>query len=211
MGIQDSGPFGGFRKKTGPIIGRRVNGMNVITALHHPSNKPSTSAQLDLQERFTLLTVFLNKIKPEVKPGFEKYARGRSALNAAFKYNYPHAFVESGGVLSLNYPSLVYSRGHVSIVTVLSLSLNSGVLALSWAVQQESMYCRNTDLARVLVYDEESEGALCFPEVANRGQLGCSVPVPGSFTGKLHCYLSFVSADGKLVGDSRYLGEVMGS
>ncbi|TKC06160.1 hypothetical protein [Pedobacter frigoris] len=63
MGIQKSEPFGGFYKKTGPIIGRRGRGMNIITGLHYKSNKPSTSGQLEVQDRFTLLNRFLAEIK----------------------------------------------------------------------------------------------------------------------------------------------------
>lgn len=210
MGIQKSGPFGGFYKKTGPIIGRRAKGMNIITALHHPSNKSSTVAQLSVQGRFTMLNTFLRKLKVVLMKGFGQYAKGRSAMNAAFSYNYPHAFVEVAGLLELNYPLMVYSRGHVSPVSLLSMSLNSGVLELSWATEQESMYCRNTDLATVLVYNVDKEMCFMSEVEIRRGQLGCSVDLPASFTGKLHCYLSFSSADGRLTGDSRYLGELWG-
>ena len=33
MGIQDKGAFGGFRNKTGALVGHIVNGQNVITSL----------------------------------------------------------------------------------------------------------------------------------------------------------------------------------
>ncbi|TKC06159.1 hypothetical protein FA047_12600 [Pedobacter frigoris] len=100
----------------------------------------------------------------------------------------------------------MYSRGHVSPPSSVVMQVNGNDLELSWAAQQESMYCRNTDLATVLVYNADKGKATGSVFETSWGELGCVIAIPAGFLGDdLHCYMSFSSADGKLVGDSRYL------
>ncbi|MEJ2884767.1 DUF6266 family protein [Pedobacter sp. GR22-6] len=207
MGIQKSGPFGGFYKKTGPIIGRRSRNQNVITALHHPSNKPSSEDQLVVQDRFTLLTEFLNELKLLINLGFKAYAKGRSALNAAFSYNYPHAFLSTESGLAINYPKMVYSRGKINWVSITQLSRNGQELNLTWSPDVQSDYCQFSDLGTLLVYNADIGKGMAYPNAMKRKDLGYVAVLPKGFeSATLHCYLDFCSADGKLRGNSKYLG-----
>ena len=207
MGIQKSGPFGSFYKKTGPIIGRRSKHQNVITALHHPSNKPSSENQVVVQDRFTLLTEFLNKLKLLINLGFKAYSKERSALNAAFSYNYPHAFLSTESGLMINYPKMVYSRGKILGVSVTQLSRAGHELSLTWSPDLQSDYCQFSDLGTLMVYNANSGKALAYLHAMKRRDLGYIATLPKDFeTAELHCYLDFSSADGKMRGNSRYVG-----
>lgn len=212
MGILNSGIFGGFRKKTGPVVGRRSKGKNVITSLHHISTKPATAKQLEVQDRFSLLNSFLGSISPLIRTGFKTYAKKNSAVNAAFKFNYKHAFVLQGDNWALNFPALVYSRGHVSgpqgaKVLLLNEPGTGYVLDFSWELQPQSEYCRFTDKVSVLAYSPSVQQSFFRISLAERSDQGCQLTLPADFDGQeLHYYMNFSSDDGKQPGNSHYLG-----
>jgi hypothetical protein len=210
MGILISGILGPFRKKTGPLIGRRCKGKNVITALHHTSNKPLTEAQLDVQLRFGLLSNFLNKIDQLVNPGFKAYAKGKSPVNAAFTYNYAHAFVTAGDTYLINYPKIVYSRGYRARPEAAQVIAAAGHLQFSWNLPGQSAYCQYTDLASFLVCNPAKQGFIQVPLAAERYATAYQLEIPADYTGDtLHCYMNFSSANGKQAGNSLYIGPVV--
>lgn len=209
MGILDSGISGGFRKKIGPNIGRRHMGQDLVLPLYHPTTKKPTQAQLSECARFGLLNSFLRDIAGLVEPGFKKQPKKkRSPKNAAFSYNYGHAFLPDGEGWALNYPALLYSRGEICTPDGLTISRNGDLVSFNWPPQPQSSYCQFSDLASFLAYCPEKRLVLAERNASRRDALVYELELPEGFSGVLHCYMSFASADGKLVGDSVYAGQV---
>ncbi len=219
MGILRLGIFGGFRKKTGPIVGRRVNGQDIITGHHHTSTKKPTKKQVEINDKFRLLTTFLNPIAPLVNMGFKYIVRGKRPLNAAYTYNYDHAFVQEDDHFLINYPKMVYSRGSVEtpygvqavLESFLQESSGSEVrnIRFSWSPQGQSAYCQYTDLATFLVYNPVKMEAVTVINAIDRYALSYAVELPPDFEGDMvHCYMNFASANGKVMGDSVYAGAI---
>jgi len=214
MGILRTGIFGGFRKKTGPIIGRRVNGQDIITGHHHKSTKGPTKKQIEINDKFRLLTTFLNPIAALVNMGFKYVARGKRPLNVAYAYNYDHAFVEEDGHYFINYPKMVYSRGSVEtpfgVQAVLEPSSSARSIKFSWSPQGQSAYCQYTDLGSFLVYNPTKMKAVTALNVIDRYALEYVVLLPPDFeVDTVHCYMNFASANGKIMGDSVYVGVIV--
>lgn len=210
MGILQSGPLGPFRKKTGPVVGRNHRGKNVITSLPEETTKPPTKLQLDTQAKFGLLSHFLSNIGELVDIGFKKYTKENSAANAAFRYNYQHAFIKNGDIDELQYPKLVYSRGRVVTPDEVQLTVTTGSVTFSWLPQNQSAYCQFTDLASFLVYNPAKELAVIAINAVSRYAHTYEVAIPVDYLGdSLRCYMNFDSANGKLTGDSMYVGEVV--
>lgn len=206
MGILKSGPFGPFYNKTGPIVGRRHRKQNVITALHHTSNKPFTAAQLESQLKLGLLNGFLSNIDTLVNIGFKAVAKNKSPVNEAFSYNYNHAFVKDGNVLLLDHPQIIYSRGHIVTPESPKVASIAGSITFSWLPQNQSAYCQFTDLASFLVYNPTKETNVILLNSTNRYAQGYTIEMPVDYVGDtVHCYMNFASADGKKTGDSMYI------
>jgi len=215
MGIQDNGAFGGFRGKTGPLVGRRVKGRNVISALPHPSNHPKQAAQLTQNLKHRLLTALLSELLVLVRVGFKDFAKRGTSSNAAYSYNYGRIFKVVEGQVSLDFPKLVFSRGSVATPNCASAARvddtdGNTSIAFSWLAERESQFNRVTDLATFLVFNEDNwSGPVVVQDAVSRSALGYVVGIPGlSGAERLHCFMSFKSADGKLVGDSVYAAEV---
>lgn len=209
MGILKSGILGPFRKKVGTGIGRLRRGQNVLTALHRKSNKPATKKQLDAQLKFGLLNSFLSNIDKLVNIGFMPYAKVNSPVNTAYSYNWKHAFVNEGDTYRINYPQMVYSRGHVVTPEGVQAGHSTEGIVFSWLPQPQSAYCQFSDLASFLIYNPSKDDSMILINKVNRYALGYSMQIPVSYAGDtVHCYMNFVSANGKHNGDSVYIGEV---
>lgn len=207
MGILSSGLLGPVRNKVGPSVSRMHKGKNVVTALYRKNNKPQTAEQLEAQAKFGLLNSFLKDIEDLIKPGFKKYAKHKNEVNAAFEFNFPHAFIITEDVLSINFPEIKYSRGRIATPDDPAVDTLSNQLNFSWLQQQQYPSCQFTDLASILIYNADKHTHLQLIGVAERYAGNYLADIPEYWAGHtLHCYISFASANGKLAGDSTYIG-----
>ncbi|RZK61166.1 MAG: hypothetical protein EOO95_16865, partial [Pedobacter sp.] len=62
MGLIKQGILGGFRKKTGTVVGAYWRKLDVIRALPRNSGKGATQLQINQQLKFGLVTSFLSNI-----------------------------------------------------------------------------------------------------------------------------------------------------
>lgn len=210
MGILKSGILGPFRNKTGSVVGRMHRGKNVITGLHNTSTKPATQKQLESQLKLGLLNSFLQGIDGLVNIGFKPYTKNNSAVNAAVKYNYGHAFIKVDGSFAIDYPKIVYSRGHIDTPESPQVDPAAGSITFSWLPQKQSAYCQFTDMASFFVYNPAKEMSVILLNITNRYAQGYILEIPEGFIGDtVHCYMNFSSADGKKNGNSIYVGETV--
>ncbi|WP_316815492.1 DUF6266 family protein [Pedobacter nyackensis] len=210
MGILKSGILGPFRNKTGSVVGRMHRGKNVITGLPETSNKPATKKQLESQLKLGLINGFLQDIEDLVNIGFKAYIKNNSAVNAALKYNYRHAFIKDGESFVLDYPKIVYSRGLIDTPESPQIDAAAGSITYNWLPLKQSTYCQFTDMASFLVYNPVKEMAVILQNATNRYAQGHTLEVPEGFIGDtVHCYMNFSSADGKKNGNSMYIAEAI--
>jgi hypothetical protein len=210
MGILRSGILGPVRNKTGSVVGRMRNNVNVVTGLHKISNKPPTKSQLEAHQKLGLLNGFMQEIDVLVNTGFKYYIKNNSAVNVAVSYNYDHAFLIKGEDIVLNYPQLVYSRGHIVTPESPEVASDAGNITYRWLPQNQSAYCQFTDMASFLVYNAAKKTCVILQNATNRYAQGHTIEMPEGFVGDtLHCYMNFNSADGKKAGGSMYIGAVV--
>lgn len=210
MGILKSGIFGPMTNKTGPATGRMYRGTNVITSAYRKSNKPPTSSQIDNQAKFGTLNSFLSNIENLIRIGFKQFAKRKDPLNVAYSYNYDHAFLSTDTEFDLNYPELVYSRGYILPPESPAVFALPAQIEFNWLPQCQSKYCQFADLATFMVYNPTKEHAFKKIGVTDRYEQGYLLDLPKHYLGdSVHCYMSFASKDGKMQGNSMYIGEVL--
>jgi len=137
------------------------------------------------------------------------YNSNRRPLNVANSYNYENAFVMEEDHYLLNYPKILYSRGHVETPDSAKAALDAGSIKFNWLPQNQSVYCQYTDLASFLVYNPAKHKAVIAINAIDRYSLEYSIVLPADFEGgTVHCYMNFASANGKVMGDSVYVGAI---
>ena len=209
MGILTFGVFSGFRKRTGPLVGRTVNHKNVVSMVGHASSVPASSGQLEQQLMFKLVVLLLARFKNLIAIGFT-YKGVRSAFNAAVKYNFQHVVLGNFPDYHIDYARVMYSRGKLAGPSCPSVSAGTaGNLRFSWLAGEQNRFSRYTDKATFLVYSPSRKLAATAIGKATRSDLVYEMVLPSGFSdAELHCYMGFVSADGKEVSNSVYLGVI---
>ncbi|MBB5436910.1 hypothetical protein HDC92_000574 [Pedobacter sp. AK017] len=208
MGILRNGMFGNFENRTGPLVGRVIRKRNVITAVQHRSSREKTQRQLDQQLKFALVSAFLKRFKGLIAVGFANVDR-RHAFNAAVKYNFRKIVIGDSPAYGIDYSKLVYSRGCLAGPNSPSVTVQTDSLLISWLPHAQSQLNRYSDRASFLVYCPERQITVIFAGPVNRASLGFELALPVGLTAfPMHLYMSFVSADGKEVSNSMYLGMI---
>lgn len=209
MGIQHWGAFGGFQKKTGPLVGHWTNGQNVITALPHPSQVPATESQTNQRSRFGIMVSFVRQMNSLLKPGFKNAKKEKeSSFNAALRENFPA--ISNVFPFTINYSKIVYSKGTLERVYLGSAATNAGGLKFEWEMQPlPAGSTAGTDKASFMVYDPNLDLFVIAQSTVARSVLSYDMLLPADFSGNMvSCWMSFEAADGKNVSDSIYLGAV---
>lgn len=209
MGIQHWGAFGGFQNQTGPLVGHWTNGQNVITAIPHPSQKPPSTGQLNAQAKFKTVVSFQRRLTPLIRVGYQNaHKEKQSAYNACFVDNYANAVTGIAPDYTIDYPEFVYSKGELSrAYSAEILTAVAATIQFSWLGTLATGIGGPTDMATLVVYNPTKGQFVTLVGAAARSALTYSLLVPGDFSGdECHCWISFVSADGKMASDSFYIG-----
>ncbi|MBB5441209.1 hypothetical protein HDC92_004916 [Pedobacter sp. AK017] len=208
MGILRNGVFGNFENRTGPLVGRLFRKRNVISAVQHRNSRQKTKAQLDQQLKFAMVANFLKRFKRLIAVGFAN-VKHRNAFNAAVKYNYRNIVTGVSPDFSIDFAKLAYSRGCLAGPNSPSVSLATDKLIISWLPHRQSQLNQYSDRASFVVYCANKQLTVIFEGAVNRGALQFELELPVGLIGSaLHVYMSFASANGKEVSNSRYLGMV---
>jgi hypothetical protein len=209
MGILKGGILGPIVNKVGNASGRMHRDTNVISTLPRPSNEPPSTAQKEKREKFGLLSSFLSQIDDLIKTGFKQYSKGKDPVNVAYSYNYNHAFIVNEAGIHLNYPAIKYSRGYIVEPESPTLLPLTDQVEFNWLPQRQSNYCQYTDLATFLVYNPAKEIAIRQVAATDRYEQGHLLTIPKNWADDtVHCYMNFSTKDGKLQGNSIYVGEL---
>lgn len=209
MGILSFGIFGGFEKRTGPLVGRIVNKKNVISMVQHERLKPVTLAQLKQQAKFKQVAILLIRLRQLIMVGFANN-KNLIPFNAAVKYNFKNIITGVYPNYTIDYSKVVYSVGKVEGAAMPAVNL-AGVdeVVFSWEPSTQNQFNRNTDRATFLLYNPQWKKAFMVIGEASRSSLTYTMLLPSGFSSlELHCYMGFLSADERQASNSMYLGRL---
>lgn len=211
MGIQDKGAFGGFRNKTGPLVGHIVNGQNVITSIPAKSSKPPTQKQLDQRRKFGMVTSFLSWMSGLIDSGFQEREQRQSPMNKAVQYNLLNAVTGISPDYTIDLARLKFSVGKCPLPPSTTAEvLAGGKINFIWGASLPSKYGKDTDVVSLMVYNAEKDRFVILQNAAGRSELSFTLQLPADYVGdSVHCYMNLVSATGHVVSNSEYLGELI--
>ncbi|WP_316814088.1 DUF6266 family protein [Pedobacter heparinus] len=211
MGIIRQGVLGGFRNKTGSVVGAYWRNLDVIRGLPRVSNKAATQAQLNQRFKFGLVTGFLARIGNIIDLGFGSGNGSTSAMNEAVSYHLREAITGVAPNFTIDYTKLKMNRGKLLLANAIEVAVTIAArVDFIWLnTVPDGKYKDATDMANVLVYNPVKDSFVTLPAAAARTALGYNLLLPGDYSGdEVHAYISFSSTiKRKLVSDTYYVGE----
>lgn len=210
MGIQKWGAFGGFQKKTGPLVGHWLNGQNVITPVPHPSQEPPSTAQLNQRAVFKMMVAFLRILKINIRDSFTVHKEKESPWSAAMGYNLKYSIAGTAPNFTVDYPNVMFTKGDLSNPITAGVTTSApGELTFTWTDFVNPGCGGPTDEAGIVIYSPTINSFVSVVGAADRSALTYELSLPNEFSGDtVECWMYFASENKKRASDTLYLGPV---
>ncbi|SDJ97596.1 hypothetical protein SAMN04487898_105193 [Pedobacter sp. ok626] len=213
MGIIRQGILGGFRKKTGTVVGARYRNRDVIRGLPRPSSKPATELQTSQRSRFGLVTGVLSWISEYIELFYGNRSDANSPMNEAVAYHLKEAIKVVGSSIEMDYTKLMFARGRLKLPPTLRLAASvEGKVDFEWSneVGADNKFRDATDMANLLVYNPAKDEFVSLMAAAPRSAGIFKLQLPLEYgEDDVYCYINFSSTLTKgLVSESRYVGKI---
>ena len=185
------------------------NGQQMVRKNPGPRKNEPTEAQLCQQAKFALLTKCLKPLKPLLDKTFKKPSVPAPGSARAFSHNYRQAIGGTYPSLRIDYSLLLLSCGDLPKAdSPAAAATVPGRLRFYWTDNSGCGRSMTNDKAFIAAYCEEIDQWTFLLDTAFRAAGACSVDLK-EFSGmRVHTYLGFISANGKYVAESVYVGEV---
>lgn len=212
MGLIRQGILGGFRKKTGTVVGAFWRRLDVIRALPRSSGKAPTQAQLNQQFKFGLVTKFLSNIGSLIDEGFKTAGATATPMNLAVSYHLKEAIMGLEPNFEIDLSKVKFSVGKLELPLDFMLAPQAGeMININWPhTEPDDKFIDGTDELSILVYNPIKEKFVKLKTTATRVDTTYDLQLPINFNGdEVHVYAAFVSVQKKLLkSNSFYLGTV---
>jgi hypothetical protein len=196
--------------KIGSVIMYNDKGFQGMRSLPKKSNKPPTLAQQMQRMRFAMIVTFFTPLKSLINHGFGERRGVRSRSNLCISYHVQHAVTGMFPDLTIDYSKVILTKGKLAGAAKASIaSEKADEVIFAWNYHPEFFMGSPTDEAILVVYHPLKHRHVWLRTAATREVQTATLNIPASFAGEtLHCWIAFISVNGKLFSNSSYLGTV---
>ena len=210
MSTINQGLVGGFSGKTGPVIGSSWKGRPIMRARPmFKKNRKFSQNQLDQQEKFKLMSAFINNLAELLMVSFHGMGNEQTGLNAALSYNLREAIDGLGSPFAIDYSKVRLSQGTIALATRLVVTApGANIVECTWEYDPNVAKTAASDKIAIVLFSETMGQFILVKDAAARSAMELSVNA-GIFTGEtVHCWLLFLSEDETRSSNSFYAGTV---
>ena len=212
MAIFTVGPFGRPSGKIGNVVFYELNGQLVGRKIGKPG-KPSLKQKANRQAMSATME-FLKPMTDFINVSFKSEAEGslKNPHNLATSYNKKHALTGEYPNIQVDYAKAILSTGQLESANELKISKGENGLHLSWdsSIAENG---GNDDLLMVMISHPGRKCASGYLNAARRADGSCFLPLSKDWMigEQMEIYVCFKSANGKLISDSAYAGNLNGA
>jgi hypothetical protein len=166
--------------------------------------KPSAAQKLQMI-KFRMITELLSPMLQFLPVSYGTLHNSKAARGKAFSYHLKNAIEGELPYLKINYEAVRVSKGALYNSHTADAYASSGKIHYTWGNVIINNVAEN-DISMLVVYCPVLKKCVYETKGPTRKE-GKAVIDVSKFKGRVvHTYLSFISADGKLVSDSKYTG-----
>lgn len=208
MGKISQGILGGLSGKVGNVIGGSWKGIDYLRIKPSSVANPRTEGQVNQRNKFTVTLEFLQAVKPFIKQGYKSLAIKKTEFNAAMSYILNNAVTGVAPNFSVNYTDALVSRGGLSGVLNGTTDLTTaGEVTFGWDDNADEGNANATDRIMLLVYNPLKKESISVLDGNVRTAGSQTVVIPNTYSGdSVELFAAFITADGRQVSNSTYLG-----
>lgn len=201
------GILGGFSGKVGNVVGGAWKGIDYMRAKASSVANPRTVGQMTQRTKFSAILAFLKPITPFLRVGYKLFAIKQTAFNSAMSYHLANAITGEYPDITVDMSSALVSRGNLTPVANPNATIQDGKASITWVDNSGSGTANSSDKLLAVVYNTV-KGEATFETAGPERSLGSfEISLPANWLGDdVDVFVGFISADGKEVANSVYLG-----
>jgi len=206
--------LGDYSGAVGTVVLYSYRGIPVVKSRPIPSRKPATSKQLDQRNIFRLVTKLIEPLKDDFKRGYQLPRKSAlSPQNAAVSHHMRHNVGGDPGHLIFDLTTLRITKPRRKTQS----SWNAGLwseegnkVTITWELNPFPQKCAQlNDEVYIVFYNKTANRFTSIKRACERSHLNYSYTFDPVFKGhEVYTYMYLVSADGKLVSETEYLGMI---
>lgn len=212
MAICYAGPYGHPSGKIGKLVFYTLNGQPVCRLIGR-AGKPSIN-QLGNRQAMSVTMDLLKPMAEFINVSFKLEAEGtvKNPHNLATSYNKKYALTGQYPNIKVDYSQVVLSKGSLEMARDLKLSKAEKGINLSWDTGVITDDGRDNDILMVMLSHPDRKQASSYLNAGRRADGSCFIPLhsEGMMQEQMEVYVCFKSANGKLISDSAYAGNLNG-
>jgi len=209
MGLIKQGILGGFRKKTGTVVGAYWRRLDVIRALPRSNGKAPTQKQINQQLKFGIVTAFLSNISGLIDEGFKVANSTSTAMNLAVAYHLKEAIIGVEPNFGIDLEKVAFSVGKLELPMEFNAVAVGTTIEFSWTHDEiDDKLIDATDELVVLAYNASKQKFVKGLTNVPRTAMAHTLQLPSNYVGdEVHVYAGFRSLKKKfLCSQTVYLG-----
>jgi hypothetical protein len=203
------GIIGAFSGRIGNLVGSTWNGIPYMRTM--PARKKKqvvTPAQQAQRSKFKIAMKYVHSMHELFMISFKDSKINKTGINNALAYTMLHGLTGSYPNIEIDFTKLLVSKGPLPNVDDLSAELDDDHnLCFRWRDNTGSGKALRTDNTILVAYDPESMNGIYRTGTARRSDKEAVLHVSMLQGKEFHVYVGMMAANGRLVGDSRYLGK----
>ncbi len=209
MGKFSKGILGHFSGTVGTVVGSSWRGIDYMRSKANKKTGVATQAQLEQQQKFSLMIKFLQTLKGLLEITFQNYAVNMTGSNSALSYNLKNAITGAYPAFSIDYSMALLSRGDLPNATAPNATAGAaGKVHFTWTDNSGTGKALATDIAVLIVYCPDKALSIYTTNAAVRSA-GSDLLDVTAFSGKtVQTWMAFISADGNEISNSVFTGQV---
>lgn len=211
MAICNAGPHGHPSGKIGKLVFYMLNGQAVCRLVGRAGK--ATPKQLGNRQGMSVTMGFLKPMADFINVSFKLEAEGtvKNQHNLATSYNKKHALTGEYPNIAVDYSKVILSKGSLEMAKDLEITKGEEGVNFSWNTGIAENGAKD-DILMVVISHLGIDQATTHLNAARRSDGSCFIPLFSDRmkNGQMEIYVCFKSADGKLISDSVYGGNLNG-
>jgi len=212
---KNGSPFGDFSGSIDTVVFSSWMGIIISKSKPGQRKKKTTSVKLIRQNNmFGMVSSFFRSAKQMINMGYQKPKLAKMTPNNAItSYHLKNAMSGDGNDIGIILSKIKFTfpiRKTQSAWKSVISSVTENNVTISWETNPFPQKCTQLDDKVILVYYNKNRGMFyCIWDVIERSDLSFTRDFSKEFAGdEIHWYMFLISADGKLVSETDYLGMV---
>ena len=208
MARMNNGILDDFSGKIGKVVGSKWRGVSYMRAKSKERTGAPSDAQLEQQAKFAVAGKFSQSMNDLLTLGFRDQAIRMTGKNYGQSLILRDAITGTYPDFQIDYSKVLLSQGKLPrIKKPVTAPEANGIVKFTWTNDAGNKLAKANDQAILIAYcPEENEAEYAFGPARDAGTGTLDL---AEFSGKkVHTWLSFMSANGKLLATSVYCGEV---